>query len=233
MAFLGRLRKRERINERMDDPAIDPVEHRRALRALARINRVSNSAGVIWPSIRGLAARLGRAIRVLDVATGSGDVPAALAARARKAGVALDVAACDVSPTAIEEARRIHPGIGFFVHDVLRAALPKGYDAVCCSLFLHHLSIDEGVALLVNMENAARHLVLVNDLARSRFSYVGVWLACRLLTRSSIVRFDGPASVRSSFTPEEALALARHAGLEGARVESKFPARFLLSWERK
>jgi 2-polyprenyl-3-methyl-5-hydroxy-6-metoxy-1,4-benzoquinol methylase len=233
MAFLGRLRKRERITERMDDPAIDPVEHRRALAGLARINRVSNSAGVLWPSIHGLAVRLGRPIRLLDVATGSGDVAEALAVRARKAGIALEVAACDVSTTAIEEARRTHPGVKFFNHDALHAALPKGYDAVCCSLFLHHLSIDEGVALLVNMENAARHLVLVNDLARSRFSYVGVWLACRLLTRSSIVRFDGPASVRSAFTAEEALALARHAGLEGARAESKFPARFLLSWERK
>jgi SAM-dependent methyltransferase len=233
MAFLGRLRKRERITERMDDPAIDPVEHRRALAGLARINRVSNSAGVLWPSIHGLAARLGRAIRVLDVATGSGDVPAALAARARKAGVALEVAACDVSPTAIEEARRIHPGIEFFVHDALRTRLPTGHDVVACSLFLHHLDTEDAVGLLTNMENAARRLVLVNDLARSRFNFLAVWLACRLLTRSPIVRFDGPASVRSAFTPAEALALARHAGLEGARVERKFPARFMLAWERK
>ncbi len=34
MAFLSRLRTRERIPELMDDPAIDPTEHRRALAAL-------------------------------------------------------------------------------------------------------------------------------------------------------------------------------------------------------
>ena len=46
MAFLSRLRTRERVAELMDDPGIDPVEHRRALAALARINRVTDSAGV-------------------------------------------------------------------------------------------------------------------------------------------------------------------------------------------
>jgi hypothetical protein len=73
----------------------------------------------------------------------------------------------------------------------------------------------------------------VNDLSRSRFSFVGVWLACHLLTTSPVVRFDGPASVRSAFTPREALALAERAGLTAAVVRSKFPARFLLSWERR
>src|SRR5262245_56528464 len=95
MAFLSRLRLRERIPELSDDPAIDPTEHRRALAALARINRVSNSVGVLWPSIRKLAGKLGRTIRVLDIATGSGDVPAGLLAKARRAEIALEVAGGD------------------------------------------------------------------------------------------------------------------------------------------
>ena len=74
--------------------------------------------------------------------------------------------------------------------------------------------------------------VLVNDLARSRFNYLAVWLACHLTTRSRVVRFDGPASVRSAFTPAEARALAERAGLSGATVSRRFPCRFLLSWSR-
>ena len=226
------LRVRQRIPELMDDPALDPVEHRRALAGLARLNRVSDSAGVLWPSIAGLASELKRPIRVLDVATGSGDVPRKLLARAARAGVALEVAACDLSPTAIEEAAHEPSSIEFFVHDALHDRLPTGFDIVTCSLFLHHLSEDEAVGLLANMENAAGRMVLVNDLARSRFNYCAVWLACRLLTRSRVVRFDGPASVRSAFTPREALILAERAGLAGATVQSRFPSRFLLAWRR-
>jgi len=233
MAFLSQLRTRERIPELMDAPAIDPAEHRRALAALARINRVTNSAGLLWPAIRRLATRLGRTIRVLDVATGSGDVPAGLLARAKRSGIPLEVAGCDVSPTAIDLARRQQRGIEFIVLDALHQPLPRGFDVVTCSLFLHHLSRDDALALLANMEHAVRYLVLLNDLARARFSFVGVWLACRMLTRSPIVRFDGPASVRSAFTVAEAAALAERAGLAGATVRTKFPARFLLSWERK
>lgn len=232
MSLLSRLRTRERIPELMDDPSIDPVAHRRALAALARINRVTNSAGVLWPAIKRLALRLGRPVRVLDVATGSGDVPAGLAARAAKARLPIELAGCDLSPTAIAAAESRTDSVRFFVHDALRNPLPAGFDVVTCSLFLHHLEASEGIALLANMSRAAGHLVLVNDLARSRFNFLSVWFACRVLTRSPVVRFDGPASVRSAHTAAEARALAEEAGLRGARVRSRFPARFLLSWER-
>jgi len=231
--FLAGLRTRFRIPERMDDPALDPGEHRRALAALARINRVSNSAGALWPALATLARELQRPVRVLDVATGSGDVPRALQARAKRAGIVLELSACDVSPIAIEAAAREPGAVRFFVHDALRDRLPTGFDVVTCSLFLHHLGEDEAIGLLANMENAAGHLILVNDLLRSRFSYGAVWLACHALTRSRVVHFDGPASVRSAFTPKEALALAERAGLHGSTVRSRFPCRFLLSWRRK
>jgi 2-polyprenyl-3-methyl-5-hydroxy-6-metoxy-1,4-benzoquinol methylase len=231
--FLSRLRNRERIAEQMDDPALDPVEHRRALAGLARLNWFGGSARVLWPSIRRLGVELGRPVRVLDVATGGGDVPCELCRRGFLLDVPLEMHGCDVSPLAIQTAAANCPDGRFFVHDALRDPLPTGFDVVTCSLFLHHLGEEDAVALIANMGHASRRLVLVNDLARSRFNFFGVWLACRLLTRSPVVRFDGPASVRSAFTPAEALALAERAGLHGATVRTRFPCRFLLAWERK
>ncbi|MBX9581425.1 MAG: hypothetical protein K2X87_14075, partial [Gemmataceae bacterium] len=148
----------------------------------------------------------------------------------RRAGLAVQAAGCDLSPTAVAAATAA--GVPAFVHDAVREPLPPGYDIVTCSLFLHHLSDDAAVALLGRLKAAAGVLVLVNDLSRSRFSYLGVWLACQLLTRSPVVRFDGPASVRSAHTPAEALALAERAGLTGATAEPRFPCRFLLHWRR-
>jgi SAM-dependent methyltransferase len=229
--LLAGLRTRSRIPELMDDPALDPAEHLRALRGLARLNRFSDSAGAQWPALAKFAGELKRPVRVLDVATGSGDVPRKLLALAKRAGITLDIAACDLSPTAIAEATREPSAVQFFVHDALHDRLPTGFDVVTCSLFLHHLGEDEAIALLANMENAG-NAILVNDLARSRFNYCAVWFACHLLTRSPVVRFDGPASVRSAFTPTEALALAERAGLHGAMVWKKFPCRYLLSWRR-
>ncbi len=232
MAFLTRLRTRERIPELMDDPGLDSAEHHRALAGLARINRLTDSAGVLWPAIRELARELARPVRVLDVATGSGDVPAGLVRKAERTHTAIEVAGCDISPVAVAAASANWPAGRFFVHDALRTPLPQGSDVVTCSLFLHHLSADEAVLLLTRMKAAAGHLVLVNDLARSRFNYSAVWTACHLLTRSPVVRFDGPASVRSAFTPAESLDLAKQAGLDGATIHHCFPCRFLMSWRR-
>jgi SAM-dependent methyltransferase len=232
MPVLAGLDRRDRVPELMDEPGIDPAEHRRALAGLARINRLSLSAEALWPPLVKLAREAGRPLRVLDVATGSGDVPARLAAKAKRAGWAVEFAGCDVSPTAIEEANHGATGIRFFTHDVIRDPLPSGFDVVTCSLFLHHLSDDDAVTVLRRMRDAAGRLVLVNDLSRSRFNYLAVWAVCHLTTRSRVVRFDGPASVRSAFTPAEALALAQRAGLAGATVASRFPCRFLLSWSR-
>ena len=174
----------------------------------------------------------GHPIRILDVATGSGDVPLGLWKKAKAAGIPLEIAGCDISPTAIDAAKRHAPDLHFFVHDVLRDPLPTGFDVVTCSLFLHHLDDEEGIVLLKRMADAAGSLVLVNDLSRSRFNFVSVWIACRVLTRSRVVRFDGPASVRSAYSPSEALALAERAGLSGATVRSRFPCRYLLQWTK-
>jgi SAM-dependent methyltransferase len=232
MAFLSGLRTRQRTPELMDYPTLDPAEHRRALAALAHINRVTASAGVIWPAIRKLARELGRPVRLLDVACGSGDIPAALLRKAQAARISLEVAGCDISPLAISTAAANCPAGRFFTHDAVRSLLPAGFDVIICSLFLHHLSGDDALSLLTHLKDAAGRLILVNDLARSRFNYLAVWLACRVLTRSRVVRFDGPASVRSAFTAREALALAERAGLAGATVRTHFPCRFLLSWRR-
>lgn len=230
MPLFPSLGRRDRVPELMDDPALDPAAHRHALAGLARLNRLSDSAGVLWPEIR-LLSQTGSPLRVLDVATGSGDVPRALAAKAARAGLTnVTFAGCDISPTAVAAAAEAAPDIHFFTHDAVRDPLPPGYDVVTCSLFLHHLSDDDATSLLAAMRAAAGRLVLVNDLARSRFNHFAVWAACRLVTRSPVVRFDGPASVRSAYTPAEALALAERAGLRGATVRRRFPCRFLLRW---
>src|SRR5579872_5510388 len=104
MAFLASLKSRERIPELMDNPALDPVEHQSALKALARINRYSKSVGILWPTIRTLARELGRPLRILDVATGSGDIPTGLIAKATAKKIRLEIAGCDISPTAIATA---------------------------------------------------------------------------------------------------------------------------------
>lgn len=221
----------------MDQPELDQGLHEQALRGLGQINFLSRSAGILWPAVRRLAAQTGgRPLRLLDVASGGGDVTLALERKARAAGLSLQIDGCDKSPVAIAFAKRNAESRAsqarFFELDVLGDSLPSGYDVVACSLFLHHLEQDEAVHLLRSMAAAAGKMVLVNDLVRSRTGYLLAQVAGRVITRSPIVHIDGPLSVAGAFTPAEALELARQAGLEGATCARHWPQRFLLSWSR-
>ena len=223
------------LPERMDDPALPAAEHTRALRGLARLNALSGRAGLLWPALRQLAIELGRPLRVLDVATGSGDQVFDLARRAVGAKRPMRFLGLDISPVAVDTANMsAHqvPSVVFAVEDVLHDPLPVGFDAVLCSLFLHHLSEAQAVELLRRMSLATNHLVSVNDLSRSTVNRLLVTASCQLVSRSPVVHYDGPQSVRAAFTPAEARVLAAEAGLAGAVVQAKFPCRWLMTWRK-
>lgn len=235
---IGRtLRQRNRQPEIMDDPHLDRESHLAALCGLRRINRISGSQRILARALFPLARRLGRPLRVLDIATGGGDIAVGLAVRAARLSLPIELHGCDVSERALSFARahaaaRGVSGIEFFPLDALVDPLPDGYDILMCSLFLHHLSETHAEELLQRMGAAARHAVLVNDLRRTRLGHLLARAACRTLTRSQVVHVDGPLSVEAAFRIDEVLELARRAGLSGARVERCWPQRFLLSWSR-
>lgn len=234
----GALHCRDRRPEWMDQPGLDPAAHRRALDGLGRINRASRTAAALWQEIRALAVNLnGRPVRVLDLACGGGDVALELAARARAAGIALEVCGCDASPLAVEHARATARRAGcatveFRRLDVLQEPLPAGYDVVCATLFLHHLSDEEAALLLQRMAASAVRLVLVSDLRRTALGFVLACVGCWLLSRSPVVHVDGPRSVRAAFHTAEARQLAMRAGLLGVSAKERWPQRFVLIWRR-
>jgi 2-polyprenyl-3-methyl-5-hydroxy-6-metoxy-1,4-benzoquinol methylase len=231
------MKKRLLTSERMDDPRLPRAEHQLALAGLARLNRWSRGDAGLWRQLQAEARCVSPSpLRVLDIATGSADLPIRLAQRARANNLSIHFSACDVSPTALEiasqAADRAGVSVEFFPHDAVQDAIPVEFDVIMVSLFLHHLSDDQIVPMLAKLSQATRRLLLVNDLARSWWNLGTVFLATRLLSRSSVVHFDGPASVRAAFTKAELMELAMRAGLADATVQFQFPARWLLHWRK-
>ncbi len=236
MLFLANLERRHRQPEIMDLPDLEPHRHTAALRGLARINWWSGSARILWPSILILARRIPGTLRMLDVATGGGDVPIRLWQKARRAGLSLEVVGCDRSSFAVEyakeQAQQAHAEVQFLELDALKDSLPGNYDIVTSSLFLHHLGEEQATSFLERLSTAAQKMVLINDLLRSRLGFALAYAGTRVLTRCEVVHVDGPRSVEGAFTVEEVSQLARRAGLAGATVSKRWPCRYLLKWER-
>jgi 2-polyprenyl-3-methyl-5-hydroxy-6-metoxy-1,4-benzoquinol methylase len=235
MVLFHSVAQRRHSPEIMDQPDLAPERHHQALRGLARINWWSGSARLLWRPMVACARQSRIPPRLLDVATGGGDVPIRLWHQARHTGLQLTIAGCDRSPVAVDYARRraqaCQADVHFFEWDVLQDALPGHYDIVTSSLFLHHLAEEQAVELLQVMARAAQRLLLINDLVRSWGGYLLAYVGTRLLSASDVVHTDGPRSVEGAFTVTELLALARRAGLDEARVTRHWPCRMLLEWE--
>ncbi len=232
----AKLKQRQLVGEIMDQPGLDQQRHFEALRGLTRINRISRVSSVMWEPIERLARTTGRPLRILDLATGAGDLPVSLWQLGQRAGLSLNIAACDKSPDALQyardAARRVHAQVNFFELDLVEDDIPGEFDVILCSLFLHHLETLSVVELLRKIGNRVGQLLIVSDLRRSYGGYLLACLATRVLTRSHMVHVDGPLSVRAAFTISELHDMARQAGLVDVQLSRTWPCRFLLTWKR-
>lgn len=234
------LSSRHLVPEWMDDPQLDPTLHRQALAGLRRIHRWSGTASVIAKTIVELASHHGlREIHILDVGCGGGDVTSEVAYHVAKK-IPCSVTGWDISPTAVETAsRHCEPTakrskgrcrLHFEVRDIF--AMPgseedkAAFDFAFCSLFLHHFENAQAVSLVQRMMQWSRRGVIIDDLLRSRFGFFLAVVGCRLLSRSKVVHFDGPQSVRAAITVSEMGQLARAAGVETFEIRRHWPARF-------
>lgn len=235
---LSFLSCRDRQPELMDQPGLDASVHRHALAGLGKANALSRVAQQIWRAItKDKIQRVnGSPLRVLDIASGGGDVAIRIATLAHRDGVPIEICGCDISATAIAYARFAAEQAGFsnLTFRQLNALTDplEEYDVVMNTLFLHHLGDEEARELLRRMAAAARQLAIVDDLQRTGLGYFYAWAGVRLLTGSQIVHTDGPLSVRAAFTRHEAAALARDAGWRDIRIQAHWPQRFLMSWKK-
>lgn len=231
------MSRRRLTPEIMDDPALDAKRLHGALRGIARLNRLARSSRIVSDPIIALARRVHPApLRVLDIATGAGDVPVYVHDAARRHGLTLDIHACDCSGVAIDHAReraaRAGARLHFFMHNIITQDIREAYDVVVSSLFLHHLSPDDAITVLRKAAGAARRMVVISDLRRTALGFALAFAASRLVTKSDVVHEDALRSVRAAFSPVEVRELAARAGLSGATVERRWPQRLVLIWNR-
>ncbi len=164
-------------------------------------------------------------ISILDVGTGSADVPRAIARWARRKGLIVKITACDMHSQVARVAQlecADEPDIRIIQADITRLPFPTGsFDFAICSLLLHHLAESQVRTALCELRRTARHGVIVSDLVRGWLPYAGVVLATHMLSRNVITRNDGPLSVRRAYTVVEMRKLADEAGYPDLVLHSR------------
>ncbi|MGC2423588.1 MAG: methyltransferase domain-containing protein [Nitrospirota bacterium] len=211
------------INSALRD--LDLVLRRREVKRKSgaewQINEVKNSTK--W----GLKYKneAGRDLRILDVAAGSADVTAAMARHAGKMGFKVLAVAADLNLSVLGQGRawnREFHEISYALANGLSLPFPDdSFDIVHCSLVLHHLSEEDALRFLKEMARVSRFAVIAGDLRRNLIPWALIWIISRLFTSNKYTRYDGPLSVRRSFTPGEMKRLAQASGLKEFMVRRR------------
>jgi hypothetical protein len=204
--------RRVSIPELLDGDAGTESEVQTALADLRRINRWFGGTSTMLAMLEQVIERTsGHKLSMLDVGSGTADVPNAAVECARKLDVNLRAVCFDRSLSHLKK------GAPAVVGDALHLPFAKeSFDLVSCSLFVHHLDPFEVVRFAREALRVARVALLINDLVRSPIHLVMAWVG-RPLWRSRLTRHDSVVSVRRSYTPAELRSLLQQT--QPAKVE--------------
>jgi ubiquinone/menaquinone biosynthesis C-methylase UbiE len=218
------MRREEERREYLDG-RLSPEERDMALADIDRLSAWFGGYALTIRAVRHLlrAAPTVRGHVVVDVGGGRGDLARRLVRTLRRQGRRVRVVLLDRDEEGLALAGAAcgaDPEIVRVCADA--TALPfrdNAVDVAMTSLVLHHLPPDAAVANLEAMRAAARVGVVVNDLLRTRLSWLLVTIATRLFARA-VSRHDGPLSVRRAYRPEELRVLCEKARWERFTVRS-------------
>jgi SAM-dependent methyltransferase len=199
-----------------------------SLRDLRRVNAL---LGGTWSLTRHLYPRLRRydgPVTVLDIGAGSGDTAQAMTRWAAQENRPVRVIAADITAKHLRHIPT-DTAVPPLQADALRLPLaPNSIDYAVSSLFLHHLSPVQTIALLRDVWRAVRGGLLMSDLVRGRLPEIAWHLTRPIFAHSWITYHDGLVSVQRSYTPGEFAWLAAAAGIPNATVYTQFPWRMVL-----
>jgi len=232
MSFLA---QRRREPEWMDRPDADPELLRKSLAFIRRINRLLGYTRATISHLERFSRHWarGQRIDIVDLATGSADIPRAILRWASRKGFDVHVVGVDNHALTVQaaDAGPADPRLRLVRGDVFSLPFVAGsFDYALCAMFLHHLSDSEAAAVLKTMGSLARRGVIVADLLRHYRAYA--WISGLTVFSNPMVRHDARASVAQAFSKNEIVRLRDQAGINFARYYRHFGHRFVLAGER-
>lgn len=227
--MFDKFRQRNTALERLDTGDYTPDEYERWRREMRFIHSV-------WGEERALARTLireilvtgDRPVSILDVGAGSGGILKMI--RRMLPDRALFLTAAEMSDEALQTIRGESRATRIHAVKCDGSRLPfdiASFDHAISTLTLHHLSTDQAVAFVAEMDRVSSGRFYVVDLNRHPLAYYGYKLISPLLFQK-FTREDGALSILRSFTARELLDVARRARVKNARVEHSKVNRLVL-----
>lgn len=214
-------------SEWMDGENYSEEDLNHSLKDLRWLNRYLGGYSIIINHLASYAKKNGlQKFTILDVATGSGDIPKKVVEWGRKNKLDILILAIDKNPDSIELAKRDavkYPEIKFDVNDFYKVPYsPDSFDFCISSLFFHHLSRVQTGPFLKRMHSLSRKAVIISDLSRGWFTYYAYYLVSQAAHFHSMTKHDGLISILRAFTVQEIKGILKENGFDSYRIFCRF-----------
>jgi 2-polyprenyl-3-methyl-5-hydroxy-6-metoxy-1,4-benzoquinol methylase len=169
---------------------------------------------------------------IADLGCGGGYTMMHMADWAKKSGVKVQLTGVDANPNIIAFAEKntaLYENISYQSKDIFSAYFQnQQFDIIHCSLFTHHFTDEELIALFKTWSKQANTAVIINDLHRHTISYYFTKWIIRALSKSEMVRYDSVLSVKRAFKRKELIDILNRAGITNYSLKWKWAFRWEL-----
>jgi len=171
-------------------------------------------------------------IVIADLGCGSGEMLRLISNLATKENRKVKLIGFDANPHIVEYAKdhsREFQNISFEALNVFSADFKnRKFDVVLATLFMHHFSKEELIMLFSSLKSQTNLMIIVNDIHRHALAYYSIKWLTRLLSHSSMVKFDAPISVLRAFKKTEFTEVLSKAGINQYHLTWKWAFRWQL-----
>ena len=223
--------------EHMDAPSTDGEKKAAMVRALDRMNSLTliyqHQIGLLEPIIVELSQQRQGAVRLLELASGSGGLAFALEEHALNKGIPVEITASDIVPESVEAGRRAASDRGvkvdfkvvnaFDLSEIAR----NSFDMVVVSQSLHHFTPGQLAMMIAGSGNIGASAFVGIDGHRSALLLAGVPFVASM---QGIAEFtdDAFTSARKFYSDIELDIIAEIAtGTRSHRIECSWPLSIL------
>lgn len=226
------LNQRSYEPELLDEEIIPPYAFEQMLREINLINKWLGGHRVTLQGLKAFQPFLrSGTIHIAEIGSGGGDNLKMIYEWCQSKNINVQLTGIDIRPECVayaEEHTKDIP-VNYIVSDYKVVSFVTPPDIIFNALFCHHFREDELLHMLRWMKENSRLGFFINDLHRHPIAFGSIKLLTQFFSKSFMVKYDAPLSVRRGFTKNEWRLLIEKAGIKNAGIKWKWAFRHLIA----
>ena len=215
--------KRSYDSELLDDFSIQDERIDSALKELKIINSLLGGDRISREGIKIFHA-LENTLTILDIGAGASDILLGIKKKFKN----LNIYGLDMNKRTCIYLKKYSPDVKVVCGDVLNLPFDTPFDIIHASLFFHHFKEEEIKRIIISLLKLCNKGIVINDLRRSIFAWLGIKILTSLFSRSKEVKNDGPLSVKRGFIEKDWTDILNSISPGNYEIKRKWAFRWLI-----